>query len=263
VSFAHILYEKRDRVAYVTINRPRVMNALHREANLEMEAAFDDFAKDEACWVAVLTGAGERAFSAGNDLKATAAEASNDDRVTEPRPRFGGITRQFDCDKPIIAAVNGVAAGGGFEMALACDIVVAADTARFGLTEPRVGLIAGAGGIHRLVRQTGLKNAMGLLLTGHLIDAQEAYRLGVVNEVVTLDDLNTAVQRWIAAILECSPLSIRLTKQAAQAGLEGMPSIDEALERDAPRLAALLASMDFIEGPRAFVEKRRPVWSGK
>src|SRR6478736_4957095 len=146
------------------------MNALHLEAHLELKEIWEDFRDDPEVWVAILTGAGDRAFSAGNDLKATAQRTAQGGEVQgQERPSFGRITRNFDCPKPMIAAVNGVAVGGGLEMALACDIVIAADHARFGLPEARVGLIAGAGGLHRLARQVPFKLAMGLLLTGRMI----------------------------------------------------------------------------------------------
>jgi crotonobetainyl-CoA hydratase len=146
-------------------------------------------------------------------------------------------------------------------MALACDIVVAADHARFGLPEPRVGLFAGAGGVHRLARQVPFKLAMGLLLTGKLIGAEEAYRIGLVNEVVPLPDLLPAAERWAAEILECSPFSVQLTKEAVFAGLD--KSVDEAIADDGGRVERLLASADFVEGPRAFAEKRKPEWTGR
>src|SRR3954468_7664725 len=209
MSYEFATYEKRGRLAVVTLNRPEVMNALHLEAHLELKDIWEDFRDDPELWVAILTGAGERAFCAGNDLKATAGRtAAGTDVQGRARPPFGRITRDFDCPKPMIAAVNGVAVGGGLELALACDIVVAADHARFGLPEPRVGLFAGAGGIHRLARQVPFKLALGLLLTGRIFGAEEAQRIGLVNEVVPAPDLLGAAERWAAEILECSPVSV-------------------------------------------------------
>jgi dehydration protein DpgD len=262
MSYEHVIYDKRDHVAYVTLNRPRRMNALDARSHAELIEIFDDFAADDDAWVAIITGAGDRAFCAGNDLKATAAASANGRRHAGPDARFAAITRGYDCPKPLIAAVNGVAAGGGFEIALACDIVIAADTARFGLPEPRVGLIAGAGGIHRLTRQIPLKHAMGLLLTGRLIPAEEGHRLGFVNEVVPAAELMDAAQRWAGEILECSPLLLRLTKESAQDGFGR--SIDDALARDwEERIPRMLVSHDHAEGPKAFVSKRKPSWTGR
>ena len=153
MAYDYVIYEKRDRIAYVTINRPDVMNALHPPAHEEFWEVWCDFRDDPEMWVAILTGAGDRAFSAGNDLKYQAASSGSGPRRISPPGGFGGITNHFECYKPIIAAVNGYALGGGFEIALACDIIIAAEHARFGLPEPTVGLNAGAGGIHRLPRQ--------------------------------------------------------------------------------------------------------------
>jgi enoyl-CoA hydratase/carnithine racemase len=261
MSYQYVIYEKQEHIAYVTINRPEVMNALHHDANVELSQVFNDFKQDDATWVAILTGAGQKAFSAGNDLKATAAAAARGEKPTLLDVPFGGITSGFECDKPIIAAVNGFALGGGFEIALACDLIIAVEYASFGQPEPRVGLIAGAGGAHRLPAQIPLKQAMGLLLTGKQIAAQEAYRLGLVNEIAPAATLMATAERWANEILECSPLSVRLTKEAALSGL-CLP-IGEAMRLDRPPLERLLASQDFVEGPKAFTEKRKPRWTGR
>ncbi len=250
--------EREGRVLLVTIDRPDVLNALHPPANFELEGVFDDFVSDPELWVAILTGAGERAFCAGNDLK---FQASAGGRVDVPRTGFAGITARFDSPKPLIAAVNGIAMGGGFEIALACDLIVAAEGATFALPEPRVGLAAMAGGIHRLPRQIGLKHAMGMLLTGRSVSAREGERLGFVNEVVPPAELMAAARRWAASILECAPLSVRASKEAALAGL-GRP-LEEATSARYEGLVAMVKSEDFLEGPRAFAEKRPPRWKAR
>jgi enoyl-CoA hydratase/carnithine racemase len=234
------------------------MNALHPPASAELRTVFEDFRDDPESWIAILTGEGERAFSAGNDLRYT-AEHGRSRTMYFNRVPFGGITSKFECSKPIIAAVNGYALGGGFELAMACDIIIAAEHAEVGLPEPRVGLFAGAGGIHRLPRHIPLKIAMGMMLTGRRIKAADAHRLGIVNEVVHGSELMKTAERWASEILECAPLSVRGTKQAALGGL-GWP-VDVAMSMTFPDLVNALNSNDSVEGPKAFSEKRKPVWT--
>jgi crotonobetainyl-CoA hydratase len=242
----------------VTIARPEVMNAIHPPTSEELSQAFDEFAADPELWVAIVTGAGDKAFSAGNDLKFQAAGG----KLQWPASGFGGLTSRFDLAKPVIAAVNGLAMGGGFEIVLACDIVVAAETAVFALPEPRVGLAALGGGMQRLPRQIPLKHAMGMLLTGRRVTAEEGLRVGFVNEVVPAGQALAGARRWAEAILECSPVSVRTTKAVALQSL-AHASLEDALSARYEANAELVRSEDFIEGPRAFAEKRKPTWKGR
>lgn len=245
-------------ILIVEMSRPEKMNALHPPANKALGEVFDDFAADKDLWVAIITGAGDRAFSAGNDLR---YQAEGGEMFPVPSG-FGGLTNRYDLDKPVIAAVNGVAMGGGFEIALACDLIIAADTARFALPEPKVGLAALAGGLHRLPRQIGLKRAMGMIMTGRHVPAAEGKELGFVNDVVPQADLMDAAKKWAGMIAECSPMSIRASKQAVMGGLD-IANFEEAFQTKFPAIMDMLKSQDFIEGPRAFAEKRKPNWKGE
>lgn len=246
------------RVLHVTLNRPQVLNALHPHAHFELAHIFDAFAADSDLWIAVVRGAGDRSFCVGTDLKVRAEKG----RDEYPPSGFAGLTHRFDLDKPVIAAVNGLALGGGLEIALACDLIVAAEHARFGFPEPRVGLSAMGGGVHRLVRQLPDKVAMGLLLTGRQFSAHQAMAYGLVNEVVPAQQLDSAVQAWVEDMLACAPLALRATKQVARRNLDYV-TLEEAIRADYPAAQKMQDSTDAVEGPRAFAEKRAPFWQGR
>ncbi len=251
------LVEKKDHIMTVRINRPDRLNALHPPGNAELGEVFDDFAEDNDMWVAIITGEG-RGFSAGNDLR---YQAEGGERVPMPRG-FGGLTSRFDLNKPVIAAVNGVSMGGGFEIALACDLIVASEKAMFALPEPKVGLAALAGGLNRLPKQIGPKRALGMILTGRHVTPQEGKELGFVNEVVPHEELMDAALRWANQILDCAPLSIRASKDVVYKSLDSA-SLQDSMEAQYDSVKAMVGSEDFVEGPKAFSEKRPPNWQGK
>lgn len=253
----HILTDESDGIFTVTLNRPEKMNAITPAMHLALDAAFNRFADDDALQVCVVTGAGERAFCAGSDL--TAFDAS----VPYPKSGYAGLAERYDLAKPVIAAVNGLALGGGFELALSCDMIVASQKAVFGLPEPKVGLFAIGGGIHRLVRQAGLKRAMGPLLTGRNISAREGLEMGFVSELAEGDAM-TAARELAQQITACAPLAVRLTKALAMWGLD-QPTLAEALagQVNHPLFEPWQQAEDTAEGPKAFAEKRKPVWKGR
>ena len=250
------LVDTADHIMTVRINRPDRLNALHPPANAELGEVFDAFAANDDLWVAVITGEG-RGFSAGNDLR---HQAEGGVRVPTPQG-FGGLTSRFDMDKPVIAAVNGVAMGGGFEIALACDLIIASDQAKFALPEPKVGLAALAGGLQRLPRAIGPKRALGMILTGRHVSAQEGYELGFVTAVVPHDELMQQAMDWARQIIACSPLSIRASKDVVYRSLD-IASLQESMDVSYDSVRRLVRSDDFIEGPKAFAEKRPPNWTG-
>lgn len=255
----------RPHVAWVTIERPEVANAIHTPAHVEWSGVLDHIADDDDIWLAVFTGSGERSFCAGRDLKhLSSVQQQGPDAVAANNEAMASITRlidRHDYPKPLIARVNGAARGGGFEVALACDLVVAAEHASFGLPEPKRGIYAGGGGVHRLPRQLPLKLAMEYLLTGKEMTAQKAMELGLVNRVAPTADLDDAVNSLIDEIMACAPLSIRATKQAAMRGLD-LP-LGEALRTVYPAVKTMMGSDDAKEGPLAFSEKRAPRWTGR
>lgn len=251
----------KDHVARVTIDRPDRMNAVDLATEAELVRIWEMIEKDRDVRVVVLTGAGDRAFCTGADMKGGSG-LSGLEYWAAPRPGgFGGIALRDTLDVPVVARVNGHALGGGMEMVLGCDIVVASDKASFGLPEPRVGRLALDGGIALLTRRIPHVHAMGLLLSGRRIPASEAHALGLVNEVVGHEALDEAVDRWVAHILACAPLSVRAIKAMVRAG-EGM-SASQAQMLRLPQLVEALQSEDQNEGVAAFQEKRLPNWKGR
>lgn len=253
-------YVKKDRIAYITINRPEAMNAIDPEHNAELNRVWADFRDDDESWIAILTGSGEKAFSAGADLKKlipTAAGAAKGGSNTGGEVgSFGGNTRGFQTWKPMIAAVNGVALAGGLEMVLACDLRIAAEHAKFGLAEVRWGIIPGAGGTQRLPRMIPVAKAMEMMLTAEPIDAQEAYRLGLINRIVPAGQLMAEAEKLANVLLERGPLALRAIKQAVLQGMDR--PLAEGLQLELELINGLFKTEDAVEGPRAFAEKRKP-----
>ena len=251
---------KNNHVTSVLLNRPDAMNAITPEMHHELQAAFDDFASDIDQFVAVIRGAGERAFCAGSDLKNIAAGGFK----AYPKSGYAGLIERFDLNKPLIAAVDGFALGGGFEVALACDIIIASNRSSFGLPEPLVGAVALGGGVHRLARQIGLKQAMGMVLTADSVSAEEGFRMGFVTQIVEPDALDATVIEVCEKILRCAPLSVAASKEAILVGL-GEPDIATAIceQENYPAFYKWRRAEDTVEGPKAFAQKRAPNWQGK
>jgi enoyl-CoA hydratase len=253
-----VLRERRGNVEILTINRPDARNAINGAVSRGLAAALDELAEDEDAWVVVLTGSGDKAFSAGLDLKAFAAGESAE--VLNAEGGFAGIARR-SFPKPIVAAVNGAALAGGLEIVLSCDLAVAADHATFGIPEVKRGLIAGAGGLFRLPKRLPLSVALELALTGDPIDAERAFTLGLVNRVVPRHQLMDEALVLAERIAENAPLAVRYSKSVILRAVDADEGEGWRLTDDA--VGVVFSSLDAMEGSLAFAEKRRPVWHGR
>ena len=255
-----VSFVEADHVATVTLARPEALNAVDLATEAELQRIWTQIENDPELRVVVLTGSGERAFCAGADMKNPSVTGL--EYWAAPRPGgFGGIALRETLNVPVIARVNGFALGGGFEMVLGCDIVVACEEARFALPEPRVGRMPLDGGMVLLQRQVPFRKAMAMMLTGKHVSAAEALDMGLVNEVVPRAELDAAVARWVDDILACAPLSLKAIKQVVRNTGSLTPTQAQALRL--PALVAALRSEDGDEGVLAFQQKRKPVWKGR
>lgn len=256
-----VFFEVVDDVARVTIDRPDRMNAVDAATETKMEAIWSEIEANESLRCVVLTGAGERAFCAGADLKSKSSLTGLEYWASLNPNGFGGIAMRQSLKIPVIARVNGLALGGGMEMVLGCDIVIASSDARFGLPEAKVGRLPLDGGMVMLQRLIPEKIATGLMLTGRMISSAEAASYGLLNSVVPADQLDAEVDKWVADIVACAPLSLRAIKQTIRETAQ--LSIHEARSLRLPELVSALTSEDQDEGVAAFVENRAPIWRGK
>jgi enoyl-CoA hydratase/carnithine racemase len=259
-TFENLLYEKRDRIAYVTLNRPKVLNALNTPTWTDLHGAFSDVQADPSILGAILTGAGDKAFIAGADIgelaHATAVEA-------ERSSRYGQEVLDLieTLGKPVIAAVNGFALGGGCETAMACTMRIAVETARFGQPEVKLGLLPGGGGTQRMPRLIGKGRALQLILTGEMIDAREAWRLGLVNEVVAAADLIPRAEAILRQVFANAPIAVRYSLEAVNGGMQ--TSQAQGLLLEASLFGLCAATADKAEGTAAFLAKRSPTFQGR
>ncbi|HXF96741.1 MAG TPA: enoyl-CoA hydratase-related protein [Gemmatimonadales bacterium] len=260
MTYDTLLFDVKDGIGFVTINRPDKLNALNDRVMDELAHAAGRIASDDAIRGAILTGAGSKAFVAGADIGDLARQGPFDGKARALRGQ--AVLRRIEtCGKPVIAAINGYALGGGCELALACHLRVAADTARFGQPEVKLGIAPGYGGTQRLPRLVGKGRALQLILTGEMIDAQEAYRIGLVNKVVPAADLLAEAERLLRGILAVGPLAVRLALEAVERGLD--MSLEEGLLLEANHFGLLAATADMKEGLTAFLEKRPPRFEGR
>jgi enoyl-CoA hydratase/carnithine racemase len=256
----NVLYEKKGPIAYVTINRPKVLNALNAKTISELRSAFEDARDDSDVRGVVFTGAGDKAFAAGADI----SEMADDTPVTaEEKTRAGqAVTNLIEnLGKPVVAAVNGFALGGGCELSMASSIRIAADSAKFGQPEVKIGIIPGYGGTQRLPRLVGKGRALQLILSGEIINAQEAYRIGLVNEVVANSGLIARAEAILNQILANAPLGVKYSIEAVNKGLDG--SVEEGLLLEASLFGVCAGSEDKKEGTSAFLAKRAPKFQGR
>lgn len=260
MSFENILFEIREPLAVITLNRPKVLNALNQATFTELETVFTEIAATESIRAILLTGAGEKAFAAGADIQELAAVSAVEGQQLAARGQ-----RIFDliegCGKPVIACINGFALGGGCELAMACTIRLASETARLGQPEVKLGLLPGYGGSQRLPRLIGKGAALKLLLTGEIISAVEAWRLGLVDEVLPAAELLQRGERLALAISANAPLAVRQTIAAVHAGYD-LP-LRQALDLEASLFGLCCGTEDKAEGTRAFLEKRPAAWKGR
>ena len=262
MAYETIIYEKRDKIAYITLNRPRVLNAVNGQMGREIHEALYDVRDDTDVWVAIITGAGDKAFSSGHDLKEDTEEGFEEEwKASFWKPQSPTIFGTLELWKPLIAAINGYCLAGGLELALACDIRVASETAKFGMSEVLRALVPGGGGVQRLPRVVPLALAMELLLTGDMIDAQEAYRIGLVNKLVPVEQLMPTAEEVAKKICSNGPLTVRAIKESAMRGLD-VP-LEHALRLNSTLTHINHTTEDSMEGPRAFIEKRKPVYKGR
>jgi enoyl-CoA hydratase/carnithine racemase len=260
LTLANVLYEKKGAIAYVTVNRPKVLNALNTPTWKDLRTAFEDARDDTAIRGVILTGAGNKAFIAGADIGELAHVAAFE---AEQSSRFGQDVLDLieNLGKPVIAAVNGFALGGGCETAMACTIRLAVETAKFGQPEVTLGLVPGGGGTQRLPRLVGKGRALQLILSGAMIGAQEAYRIGLVNEIVPASDLITRAEAILKKIASNAPIAVKFALEAANKGLE--TSQGEGLLLEASYFGLCAATEDKKEGTTAFLEKRAPQFHGR
>ncbi|MER6975677.1 enoyl-CoA hydratase-related protein [Streptomyces carpinensis] len=254
-----LLYEVRDHVAYLTLNRPRVLNAISHDLDHELAERWNEIDRDPDIWVAVLAAAGERAFCAGADISGGAAASADRLAIGGGLTGVGGPLRRLT--KPLIAAVQGYVLGAGFELAMCADIIVAADNAQFGLPEIKAGIIGDCGVVHRAVRQLPYRVAMAMILTSERLSAADAERFGLVNQVVPFEELADAAAAWAAKLTTASPLAQQAAKHAVLTGLD-LP-LPAALGMRYEPIEAYAHSLDAQEGNTARAEKRAPQWTGR